>query len=191
MRLTAIGGDETPVRAQILQAKWPHRDRNSRWIALRGCCRRCRRRLSGFWPRRGAKPDHLFRYALRADGMADLARMRSCFAASCCPALPSLCRRRATRASPNKEEDAGERRKSKQMRQEESRRRRIRTEEKAGDITTTAGSGSRGQEQQQNILPAATGGGFLLPAAANQRRGGEGRVEGSGNGPHLLCAVAG
>ena len=131
-----------------------------------------------------------FGYALRADGMADLARMRSCFAASCCPALPSLCRRRATRASPNKEEDAGERRKSKQMRQEESRRRRIRTEEKAGDITTTAGSGSRGQEQQQNILPAATCGGFLLPAA-NQRRGGEGRVEGSGNGPHLLCAAAG
>ena len=172
MRLTAIGGDETPVRAQILQAKWPHRDRNSRWVALRGCCRRCRRRLSGFWPRRGAKPDHLFRYALRADGMADLARMRSCFAASCCPALPSLCRRRATRASPNKEEDAGERRKSKQMRQEESRRRRIRTEEKAGDITTTAGSGSRGQEQQQNIPPAATGGGFLLCSKPEAGRGG-------------------
>ena len=63
-----LGGDETPVRAQILEGKWPPRDRNSRWVALRGCCRRCRRRLSGFWPRRGAKPDHLFRHALRADG---------------------------------------------------------------------------------------------------------------------------
>ena len=119
-----LGGDEMPVRAQILEGKWPPRDRNSRWVAPRGGCRRCRRRLSGFWPRRGAKPDHLFRHALRADGMAGLAQMLCCFAASCCPALPSLCRRRATRASPNKEEDAGERRKSKQMRQEESRRRR-------------------------------------------------------------------
>ena len=119
-----LGGDETPVRAQILEGKWPPRDRNSRWVALRGCCRRCRRRLSGFWPRRGAKPDHLFRHALRADGMAGLAQMLCCFAA-----LPSLCRRRVTRASPNKEEDAGERRKSKQMRHEESRRRRMRRRE--------------------------------------------------------------
>ena len=174
MRLTAIGGDETPVRAQILQAKWPHRDRNSRWVALRGCCRRCRRRLSVFWPRRGAKPDHLFRYALRADGMADLARMRSCFAASCCPALPSLCRRRATRASPNKEEDAGERRKSKQMRQEESSRRRIRTEEKAGDITTTAGSGSRQQRAGTATEHPASSDRRGLPASCSKPEAGRG-----------------
>ena len=61
-----LGGDETPVRAQILEGKWPPRDRNSRWVALRGCCRRCRRRLSGIWPSRGAKAALRFWRALSA-----------------------------------------------------------------------------------------------------------------------------
>ena len=68
-----LGGDETPVRAQILEGKWPPRDRNSRWVALRGCCRRCRRRLSGILPSRGAKAELRFWRALSAANMRTIA----------------------------------------------------------------------------------------------------------------------
>ena len=69
--------------------------------ALRGCGRRCRRRLSGIWPARGAKAELRFWRALSAANRGTMTPQSlpvCCSAALWCRDPASLCHKRATRA---------------------------------------------------------------------------------------------